>query len=127
MNPFKRFLNNCLYFSLLPLLVTYFVDQSLLITTLIICLALTGYTILLAALTIRIKKQLGALGAFDNLKLLIFKFLGAGFIFLLFFVFDYNTKPFAIVFMTSYFIQTILFALFLGKLNQSEVADNQEQ
>lgn len=115
-----------MYFSLLPLLATYFVDHTLLTITLIICLALTGYTILLAFLTIRIKNQLGALGAFDNLKLLIFKFLGAGFIFLIFFMLEYNTKPFAIVFMTSYFIQTILFALFLGKLNQSELPDNQQ-
>jgi len=125
MSALKQFCNNCLYFSLLPLVAAYFIDTALMLTTLIVCIALTGFTILLAFLTIRIKKQLNQLGAFDNLKLLMFKFLGSGFIFLVFFILDYNTKPFAILFMTSYFIQTTLFALFLGKLNNGGLADNQ--
>ena len=121
----KHFYSNCAYFGFSPIALAYFIAPTLLLTTLIICCSLVTFTALLAYLTVRIQKNLTTLGSFDFLKLIIFKFLGAGFIFLVFYVLDYNTKPFAILFMTSYFIQTTLFALFLGKLNQTQTPANQ--
>lgn len=120
-----RFCKQSLYFSGLPLIFVYFINPVLLPISLWVVLSLMALTFTLVLTTSLILKKTGELHPLISLKLMVLKFLGAGVIFIIFFLLHFHSKAFALVFTSSYFIQTILFGVFLSGIKSDQSSDTQ--